>query len=103
LLLLGAVLARLEVRGAVFNCFFALLVACRLLLTTRPAVRLVFADFALVALCARAFPAGERFVAGFSRVAFGLAADLADARADDRGEIFFTLLATEVLMRKLPR
>ena len=63
----------------------------------------VFADFAFVAFRARALPATERLVAGFNRVAFGLAVDLADTRADDRGEIFFTLLATEVLMRKLPR
>ena len=83
---------------------FGLAAAPRPLLTGRATVRgLDFAGFALVAFRARALPAGERLVAVFSRGAFGLAVGLADARVDDRGEIFFTLLATEVLMRKLPR
>jgi hypothetical protein len=62
-----------------------------------------FADLTWVALCARAFPAGERLVAGFSRVAFGLEAALTVPRAELREESFLTFLATGVLMRKLPR
>jgi hypothetical protein len=62
-----------------------------------------FAAFACVAFCARAFPAGERFVAGFNRVDLAFEADLTDRRADDREESFFTLLATGVLMGNLPR
>ena len=56
-----------------------------------------------MALWARAFPAGERLVAGFSRVDFALEADFTDCRADDREESFLTLLANGVLMRNLPR
>lgn len=60
---------------------------------------------ALVALFARALPAGERLVAGFSRVAFATArltgADFApDRRATERDEDFFNDLATELLIRK---
>ena len=67
---------------------------------------LAFADlrfFAWVALCARAFPAGERFVAGFKRVDLAFAAVFTERRADDREESFLTLLAIGVLMRNLPR
>ena len=62
-----------------------------------------FTFFACVALCARAFPAGERLVAGFNRVDLAFAAGLTDRRADDREESFLTLLAIGVLMRNLPR
>ena len=62
-----------------------------------------FTDLIWVALCARALPADERLVAGFSRVAFGLEAALTAPRAEVRGESFLTFLATGVLMRKLPR
>jgi hypothetical protein len=62
-----------------------------------------FAALACVALCARAFPAGELFVAGFNRVDLAFEADLTARRADDREESFFTLLAIGVLMRNLPR
>lgn len=62
-----------------------------------------FAAFACVAFCARAFPAGERFVAGFNRVDLAFEADLTDRRADDREESFFTVLVIGVLMRNLPR
>ena len=76
-----------------------------MLVLTRDSVRGFFDGFGFVfiALRARAFPAGDRFVAGFSRVDFALEADLIDRLADDRGESFFTLLANGVLMRKLPR
>ena len=62
-----------------------------------------FAAFVRVAFWARAFPAGERFVAGFSLVDLAFDADLTDRRAADRDESFFTLLATGVPMRNLPR
>ena len=62
--------------------------------------------FALVALFARALPAGERLVAGLSRVAFATArltgADFApERRATERDEDFFRDLATELLIGKL--
>jgi hypothetical protein len=73
-------------------------------LTGRETVRgFGFADLIWVALCARALPAGERLVAGFSRVAFGLEPALTAPRAEVRVESFLTFLATGVLMRKLPR
>lgn len=61
--------------------------------------------FALVALFARALPAGERLVAGLSRVAFATArltgADFApERRATERDEDFFNDLATELLIGK---
>ena len=62
-----------------------------------------FAAFVRVAFCARAFPAGDRFVAGFSLVDLAFEADFTDRRAVGRDESFFTLLATGVLMRNLPR
>jgi hypothetical protein len=62
--------------------------------------------FAFVALFARALPAGERLVAGFSRVAFATvrltAADFApERRATERDEDFFSDLVTELLIGKL--
>ena len=61
--------------------------------------------FAFVALFARALPAGERLVAGFSRVDFGIVrltgADLApERRATERDEDFFNDLVTELLIGK---
>ena len=61
--------------------------------------------FAFVALFARALPAGERLVAGFSRVDFGTVrltgADFApERRATERDEDFFSDLATELLISK---
>jgi hypothetical protein len=61
--------------------------------------------FAFVALFARALPAGERLVAGFSRVDFGTVrlagADFApERRATERDEDFFIDLATELLIGK---
>jgi hypothetical protein len=73
-------------------------------LTGRETVRCFgFADFTWVALRARAFPAGERLVAGFSLGALGFEAALTAARPVDREESFLTFFATGVLMRKLPR
>jgi len=72
--------------------------------TGRELVRcLGLADLTCFALRARAFPAGERLVAGFRRVAFALAVALTEPFADDREEGFLTFLANGVLMRKLPR
>jgi len=61
--------------------------------------------FAFVALFARALPAGERLVAGFSRVDFGTVrltgADFApERRATERDEDFFNDLETELLIGK---
>ena len=91
--------------GAVFETFFGLATARFFAaFTGRETARgFGFADLTCVALRARAFPAGERLVAGFSRVAFGLAAALTVLRPDPRVESFLTFLATGVLMRKLPR
>ena len=59
--------------------------------------------FALVALFARALPAGERLVAGFSPVDFGIVrltgVDFApERRATVRDEDFFSDLVTELLI-----
>ena len=61
--------------------------------------------FAFVALFARALPAGERLVAGFSRVDFGTVrftgADFAAERREaERDEDFFNDLVTELLIGK---
>jgi hypothetical protein len=65
-----------------------------------------FAVRTFAAFFARAFPAGERLVAGFKRVAL-LATkrlredDVADVwREEERDASFFTLLAMGLLMRK---
>jgi hypothetical protein len=58
------------------------------------------------ALCARAFPAGERLVAGFRRVALPATTRLRDDaatlewREEERDVSFFALLAMGLLMRK---
>ena len=62
---------------------------------------LAFGFVVFVAFRARAFPAGERLVAGFKRVDFATVRFRADERTerrdDPRGESFFTLLATELM------
>ena len=61
--------------------------------------------FAFVALFARALPAGERLVAGFSRVDFGTVrltgADFAAERREAERDVdFFNDLVTELLIGK---
>jgi hypothetical protein len=101
--LAAAALGRTDTGGELFGAFWA--GAARFTaFAGRDVVRCFgLAVFTCVALRARAFPAGERLVAGFSRVAFALEPDLTDARPDDREESFLTLLANGVLVRKLPR
>ncbi len=82
--------------GAAFRVAF--------LATTRTDFARVFVAFAFVALFARAFPAAERFVAGFNRVDFATArfapADLPlERREAERDEAFFSDLATGLLIR----
>ena len=92
-------------RGETFGAFFVVkTAACLAFLTECEAVfSFDFAAFVFVALCARALPAGDRFVAGFRRVSLAFDDDLIDRRTDDRGESFLTLLANGVLMREMPR
>jgi hypothetical protein len=84
-------------------CFFAAVTGVLVFgLTDRDG----FAVRTFAAFLARAFPAGERLVAGFKRV--GLLAtkrlredDVADVwREEERDASFFTLLAMGLLMRK---
>jgi hypothetical protein len=98
------VLARADPELERLRTFFVAVAGRFVALTSRELVRcLGFADLTCVALRARAFPAGERLVAGFSLVAFALAVDLTEPFADEREEVFLTFLANGVLMRKLPR
>jgi hypothetical protein len=70
----------------------------------RAAIRcLALGALAWVALWALALPAGERLVAGLSRVDFALEPAFTDLAAGDRAGSFLTLLASGVLMRNLPR
>jgi hypothetical protein len=65
-----------------------------------------FAVLTLAAFLARAFPAGERLVAGFRRVDFPATTRLREDdvavewREEERDASFFTLLAMGLLMRK---
>lgn len=100
-----AVWLRFVERGAAFDAFFNVDTAsCFAFLTGCEAgFSFDFTAFVLVALWARALPAGDRLVAGFRRVSFAFDDDLIERRVDDRGESFLTLLANGVLMRELPR
>ena len=92
-------------RGDTFGAFFVVEIAAGLAFLTEcgAVFGFDFAAFVLVALWARALPAGDRFVAGFRRVSFAFDDDLSDRRVDDRGESFLPLLANGVLMREMPR
>jgi hypothetical protein len=97
--------SRIVERGETFGVFFAVeTAACLAFLAECEAVfGFGFMAFVFVALCARALPAGDRFVAGFKRVNFAFDDDLIERRVDDRGESFLMLLANGVLMREMPR
>ena len=100
-------MSRAEERRDSFAGFFGLAAAFRLVLLAKVAATLLFclAALAFVALRARAFPAVERLVAGFKRVALLATTRLrddevaAERRDVERGESFFTLLAIGLLMR----
>jgi hypothetical protein len=66
----------------------------------------IFAGLVFRALCARALPAGDRLVAGFSRVDFATACLREEGRApdwrDEREESFFPPFSIELLIRKSP-
>jgi hypothetical protein len=100
-----AIWLRFVERGATFDAFFTDEISgCFAFLTVCEAsFSFNFTVFVFVALWARAFPAGDRLVAGFRRVSFAFDDDLIERRVDDRGESFLTLLANGVLMRELPR
>ena len=100
----------LETRRVRFVCFLALLDALtrgRFNVVAR-GLAFCFEVRALVALRARAFPAGERLVAGFKRVDLPATTrlrvdDVVDEwREAEREDSFFTLLVTGLLMRKAP-
>jgi len=97
-------LCRTAERDDTFAAFFVVEIAAGLAFLTEceGVFSFDFAAFVLVALRARALPAGDRFVAGFRRVNFAFDDDLIDRRADDRGESFLPLLANGVLMREMP-
>jgi hypothetical protein len=83
--------------GAFRAAFFA---------TTLRGFDFVFVVFTFVALFARALPAGERLVAGFSRVDLGTVlltdTDFApERRATERDDDFFNDLVTELLIGKV--
>ena len=92
-------------RSDIGNLFCCIHPQKRLLLLTEGEGVFSFglAAFVFAALCARALPAGDRFVAGFRRVSLAFDGDLIERRADERGESFLTLLANGVLMREMPR
>jgi hypothetical protein len=99
-----ATFARAETGDELFGAFLGATAGRFTAFNGRAAVRCFgLAGFTWVALCARALPAGECLVAGFSRVALAFEADFTDPRAVDREESFLTLLANGVLMRELPR
>jgi hypothetical protein len=94
---LGGVLLTAWLREAIvfLALFFALVVD----------LGFVFVAVAFGALCARAFPAGERLVAGFNRVDFAAVRFRGDEAVVprlevDRGESFLRLLATGLLIWK---
>jgi hypothetical protein len=66
----------------------------------------IFAGFVFSALWARALPAGERLVAGFSRVDFATACFREEGRPpdwrDEREESFFPPFSIELLILKSP-
>ena len=97
---------RAGARTAFFACFsFARAFRPAFFVATFTGFDRALVAFALVALFARALPAGERLVAGFSRVDFATApltgADFApERRATARDEDFFSDLDTELLIEK---
>ena len=97
---------RAALRTGCFACFgFGEALRAAFFATTFTGFDRPLVVFALLALFARALPAGERLVAGFSRVAFATVrltfADFApERRATERDEDFFNDLATELLIGK---
>ncbi len=102
---LGAAFARAALGGEGLATCFREITAFRVFFFDAAAAALGFAFDAPAfdALCARALPAGERLVAGFSRVDFAAVRFRGDEAVaprleDDRGESFFRVLATGLLI-----
>jgi hypothetical protein len=104
-LFLGTVLTRAAFGGEVLAAGFRGITVFRVFFFAAAVAALGFAFDAPAfdALCARALPAGERLVAGFNRVDFAAVRFRVDEAVaprleDDRGETFFRVLATGLLI-----